>query len=137
MKKKIFVIILTALLLIVSESVILWWTAPKYFLKHEASADIKSISVFDGSTGKQFEITDSESIERIVDSIQGIKFKKSGISANVDGFCFSMSFHNQDGDLIDAFTVNSDNKIRKEPFFYDTDGDMNIFDFLKELENNI
>ncbi len=135
MKKKLFIIIITVVILVISESLILWWLAPKYFLKN--ADNIHSIEVFDGSTGKHFEITDTQSIERIVNGIQGKKFKKSGISANIDGFRFSMSFKDENGDLIDSFIINSNNKIRKEPFFYDTDGNMDIFDFLEQLENNI
>ncbi len=137
MKKKIFMIILIVIILAVAEAVILWWIAPKAFLKNQTTEDIQSIKVFDGSTGKQFEITDSESIARIVSSIQGVKFKKSGISENYEGFSFSMTFFDNSGKEIDSFIVNSDSQIRKDPFFYETEGNMNIFDFLKELENNI
>ncbi len=137
MKKKIFMIILIVVILAVAEAVILWWIAPKVFLKNQVAEDIQSIKIFDGSTGKQFEVTDKESIERIVSSIQSIKFKKSGISENYKGFSFSMTFFDNDGMEIDSFIVNSDSKIRKDPFFYETEGNMNIFDFLKELENNI
>ncbi len=137
MKKKIFTIILIAVILAVAEAGILWWIAPKTFLKNQTAEDIQSIKVFDGSTGKQFEITDNESIARIVSGIQGVKFKKSGISENYEGFSFSMTFSDNNGKEIDSFIVNSDSKIRKAPFFYETEGDMNIFDFLNELENNI
>ncbi len=135
MKKKAFIIILLVVLLIVAESIILWWISPRYFLKN--ANEIKCIEIFNGSTGKIFQVTDADKIQHIVSGIQGTKFKKSSISENIDGFAFRLTFYDDNGKTVDSFIVNSDSKIRNDPFFYETEKDMNIFAFIQELENNI
>lgn len=107
---------------------------PKKFGKNVNSSEVDHINVFDGNTGTGFTITDSEDIEYIVANIQGISMKRDGISLGRTGYSFKISYINSnDKDIIPVFILNSDNTIRKDPFFYRCDGGL-CFDYLKECE---
>ena len=99
-------------------------------------SDVKSISVFDGNTGNSFEISDTEEIHYIVENIQGIQMEKDKISIGYSGYSFRMKFYNEKGKEIESFIMNSDDTIRKDPFFYRCDGNL-CFDYLKELEGKL
>ena len=60
--------------------------------------------------------------------------KREGISLGRTGYSFKISYINSnDKDIIPVFILNSDNTIRKDPFFYRCDGGL-CFDYLKECE---
>ena len=131
MKKIPFLILGIALVLVVIAAI--WYFLPAAFLRGVAPSDITSISVFDGSTGEGFEISDPDEIRYIVENIQSAEMKKDTISIGYSGFCFRISFYDKTGKIMDSFTINSADTIRKDPFFYRCDGTL-CFDYLKELE---
>ena len=53
------------------------------------------------------------------------------------GTLFTLSFCDSNGKVVSEFTVNSDNTIRKDPFFYVTDGNMNIIEYLQFIEEEM
>lgn len=117
-KKKIFIGV-TILALIVLVTLVTWIT-PKTFLAGVESKTIQSISVRDGSSGKNYTITNPEDISEIVKKIQSQSFKKSGFSIFHMGTLYSLSFYDFDGKVVEEFVVNADDTFRKDPFFYST-----------------
>ena len=133
MKKK-YILCGVAAILVISVSIIfIWYFSPKTFLKNVNASDVYAISVFNGSTGKSYTIENSDEIKYIVENIQGIEMKRNNISSNYDGFGFSLTFKDADGNTIDGFIVNSAETIRDDPFFYRCEGGV-CFEYLKSLE---
>ena len=53
----------------------IWYFLPTFFERVEPS-DVKSIAVFNGNTGKDFDISDADEIRYIVENTQGIRMEK-------------------------------------------------------------
>ena len=135
MKRKQIILISLAGLIIVAAIILgVWYSTPKTFLNGLDTSEVLSISVFDGNTGKEFTIEDSEEIEQIIDNIQGIEMKRDNISVGYSGYRFRMRFMDKNEGVIDSFIINSPDSIRDDPFFYRCDGSL-CFDYLKELED--
>ena len=135
MKKKFVLYGITSILMLVFVITCLWHSSPKVFLKGINSADVVSISVFNGSTGKQMTLESREEIDAIVNNIQTVKMKRGKISSNYDGYSFSLTFKDAYGNTIDSFIINSKTVIRDDPFFYESENGELCFAFLQELEN--
>ena len=132
MKKKILILVIIIVVLLLG--VVGYYFMPKTFGKNVNPSEVYHINVFDGNTGTDFTITDSEDIKYVVANIQGISMKKDGISLGRKGYSFRISYaDSNDKDVIPVFILNSDNTIRKDPFFYVCEGGL-CFDFLKECE---
>ena len=135
MKKK---YVLYGIILVLTIGIIVacsWYFTPKSFLKGVDGNEIASISVFNGSTGRRMTLEDTEDIAIIVDNIQSMRLKRGKISSNYDGYAFSLTFRDKEGNIIDSFIVNSKTVIRDDPFFYECENGDLCFTFLQELEN--
>ena len=115
--------------------VILLWQLPTYFLRDTEPEEIASIHIFNGNSGNEFEVTDTEDIAFITEHIRQSAFKKDRCSLMYSGFLYRMHFVHADGQKIQSFIVNSDDTIRKDPFFYTCDGNMGVVAYLEHLEN--
>lgn len=124
-------------ILIIIAAALIWYFIPTSFLKDIDASEIYSISVRDGNSGINFVIEDREDIAYIVGNIQERRFKKDGISLYRMGTAFDLSFCDEDGKILSEFIVNSYNVIRKDPFFYVSDDNMNINAYLQELEEKL
>lgn len=127
MKKK---YILPALVLIVLAC---WYVSPTFFLKN--AEDVASIQVFNASNGHAFVIEDPEDAAYIVGSIQSQRFQREEISLFQKGSLYHLSFLDSEGKEQHRLIINSDKWIRRDPFTYFTDGDMEIMDLLRERED--
>ena len=116
MKKKIFIV--ASILIFVIICGIIWYMMPSHFLKSVSEEDIKFIHVFNGNNGSNYTIGDKEQISYIVDNIQNISFKKTGISLGRKGYQYRLTFEDIDGKIVDEFIINSSNTLRNDPFFY-------------------
>lgn len=131
MKKKILII--TCILAALAAGVVIWWKLPVHFLAGEEPAQIASIEVFDGNTGKGFTVEDSAEIASIVENIQGCAMTRDRISLGYSGYRFRMTFVDKNGREIDSFIVNAAGSIRKDPFFYRSAAEGLCYDYLQEL----
>lgn len=133
-KKRITAIaIITAVLLIG----VFLYMMPKSFGKGIDPKQVHHINVFDGQTGEGFTIDDPAQIRHIVQNIQSIPMHRDGISMGRMGYGFKISYIDEnDRDVVPLFYMNSDDTIRKDPFFYRCEGGLG-FDYLKELEADI
>ena len=134
MKKK---YIMLGIVVVLMVSAFIWWNVPTSFLASVNANEIISIHVRNGNNGNSFEIESQEDILYIVDNIQKQSFEKDGFSLFNMGTLYTLSFYNADGKLISKFIVNSDDTIRKDPFFYRTNssGLQTIIDYLNTLED--
>lgn len=132
MKKKASLIVILAIVVLIAISSV-WYFFPTNFLSGVEPSDIKSISVFDGNTGKGFDVGNTDEIYHIVENIQNADMRKDKLSIGYTGWSFNVKFYNEAGKEIENFIINSADTIRKDPFFYRCD-DALCFNYLKELE---
>ena len=113
-----------------------WYFTPKTFLAEIDPSEVASISVFDGSTGNHFTLTDSGEIRTVVENIKSVPTERGKLSLGYMGYSFRMSFIDEDGREIDSFILNGKDTIRDDPFFYYSDDpeDEFCFEYMKELE---
>ena len=135
MKKMHILYGIATLLLLSFVAAAIWYFSPKVFLKGIDSSDIASIYVSNGSTGQHFAIESREDIDTIASNIQSLKMKRGKFSSNYDGFEFSLTFKDKNGNVIESFIINSKSEIRNDPFFYECLNGELCFAFLQELEN--
>lgn len=100
----------------------LWYTHPTHFLKRLDVDRVETVILFDGNTGYEMEITDRKEIESIVDNIRSFTFTrvkgKDGISIVEMGYRFRLIFEDGDGTELDRVIVDSEEVIRRDPFYY-------------------
>lgn len=133
MKKKILIPAIVMLILIALAAA--FYFTPKRFGKNVNPSDVDHINVFDGNTGVGFTIDDPEDIQYIVENIQNYQMKKDGVSLGKVGYNFKITYvDGNDKAIIPEIILNSDDTIRKDPFFYRCDGGL-CFDYIKEIES--
>jgi hypothetical protein len=131
--KRISVVILVAAVAVIV-GLTVWYFSPKTFLKGAESADVSSISVFDGNTGNSFVIDDESEIRYIVENIQSVSMTRGKVSVGYSGYSFRMEFYDNSGNVTDSFIMNSADTIRDDPFFYSCDGEL-CFGYIEGLES--
>ena len=135
MKKKITIVVSIFLVLMIVSAA--YYFTPKIFGKGVDPLNVDHINVFDGNTGVGFTVDNSGDIQYIVENIQSKPMRRGGVSLGRMGYKFSIEYVDKnDKDIIPIFFINSDNTIRKDPFFYHCDGGLCI-EYLTELENKI
>ncbi len=135
MKKKL-IILISALLLLLMGAVVFYCT-PKTFGTDIVPSDVDHIQVIDGTTGLRFSISAPEDIRHIVKNLQSHPMQKSGLSLCTMGYGFKITCvdaHNKP--LIPEIILNSNDTIRKDPFFYQCDGGL-CYEYIKEIASGI
>lgn len=118
MKKKVSVLLAVALILILGVAV--WYNAPIDLINLDPH-EVMEIVVFNGNSGNATHIEDKEQIQHIIDNLNDIKVKRSKPSVGYMGYSFKMTIYLSNGNEADGwnnFIINSDDTIRKDPFFY-------------------
>lgn len=134
MKKKAAIPVIC--LLLIAAALAAFFT-PKAFGKHVHPDKVDHILVFDGNTGFGFTIDNREQIQYIVENLQSHPVRRTGISLGMTGYGFKISYvDSTDHAIIPLFLLNSQNTIRKDPFFYRCDGGL-CFDYLKDIERQL
>ncbi len=118
MKKKISILLSVVLILLVGIAV--WYHAPINLMNLDAN-EVMEIVVFNGNSGNTTHIEDKEQIQHIIDNLNDVEVKRSRLSAGYSGYSFKVTIYLSDGNEADDwnnFIINSDDTIRKDPFFY-------------------
>ena len=89
--------------------------------------------LFDGNTGDELEITAKKDITHIVENVQSVPVRREGIAFLNLGYRFIMTFEGADGTEIAKFTINDENTIRGEFFYYVNEDGGLCFDYLWHL----
>lgn len=132
--KKIKITAVLVVLIALIAALAVWYFSPKVFLDGVEPSEISSVTVFDGNTGKEFEIGGGDDIRYITENIQGAEMKKDGFSLGNSGYGFRMTFYDADGKEIESFILNGGGEIRKDPFFYKCGGGL-CYNYVKMLED--
>ena len=81
--------------------------APVTFLKGTAPEEIACISIFDGNTGEVSDITKAEDVAYILENLQSVPVRRTGISILEPGYRFRMTFTDESGAVVEELTINS------------------------------
>lgn len=130
--KKAISVFLTVVCIIVAAFV--WYRMPTRLLPGVNASDISRIEVFDGNTGKRFDIDREADVARILNDLQSATLRREGISLGYVGERFRLTFYDKAEKELTHFTVNSESTIRRDPFFYRDQTSSLCVDVLEELE---
>ncbi len=118
MKKKIAILLSVIVILLVGIAV--WYNAPIDLMNLDPN-EVMEIVVFNGNSGNTTPIEDKEQIQHIIDNLNDVEVKRSKPSVGYSGYSFKVTIYLSDGNEADDwnnFIINSDDAIRKDPFFY-------------------
>ena len=100
--------------------IVVWFNIPLDLMDLDPN-EVMEIVVFNGNSGNATHITDKEQIQHIVENLNGVEVKRSKPSLGYMGYSFKVTIYLSDGNEAgdwNNFIINSDDTIRKDPFFY-------------------
>ena len=118
MKKKI--IILLSAMAILFAGIAIWYNTPIDLMDLDHN-EVMEIVVFNGNSGNTTHIKDKEQIPHIIANLNDVEVKRAKLSVGYSGYSFKVTIYLSDGNEADDwnnFIINSDDSIRKDPFFY-------------------
>lgn len=118
MKKKI--IILLSAMAILFAGIAIWYSTPIDLMDLDHN-EVMEIVVFNGNSGNTTHIKDKEQIQHIIANLNDVEIKRAKLSVGYSGYSFKVTIYLSDGNEADDwnnFIINSDDSIRKDPFFY-------------------
>lgn len=118
MKKKI--IILLSAMAILFAGIAIWYNTPIDLMDLDHN-EVMEIVVFNGNSGNTTHIKDKEQIQHIIANLNDVEIKRAKLSVGYSGYSFKVTIYLSDGNEADDwnnFIINSDDSIRKDPFFY-------------------
>ncbi|MBO5523641.1 MAG: hypothetical protein J5986_08220 [Roseburia sp.] len=133
MKKKIAILLSVIVVLIVGIAV--WYNAPIDLMNLDPN-EVKEIVIFNGNSGNSTHIQDKEQIQHIIDNLNDVEVKRSKLSAGYSGYSFKVTIYLSDGNESDGwnnFIINSDDTIRKDPFFYSAAKEKIDYDYITNI----
>ena len=116
-------------------SFVVWYNAPIDLMSLECN-EVLEIVVFNGNTGNVTHINDKEQIRHIIENLNGVELKRSKPSVGYSGYSFKTTIYLLDGNEADGwnnFIINSDDTIRKDPFFYTVNEGKIDYDYIKSI----
>lgn len=133
MKKKITILLSAAVILLTGIAV--WYNAPIDLMDAD-SGEVMEIVVFNGNSGNATHITDKEHIRHMIDNLNDIEIKRSKPSAEYAGYGFKVTIYLSDGNEAgdwNNFMINSEDTIRKDPFFYSVTKGTIDYDYIESI----
>ena len=133
MKKKIVIVLSVILICLIG--VIVWYNTPLGFTDL-APDEVMEIVVFNGNSGETTHITDEQQIQHIIQNLNDVEVKRSKPSVGYMGYSFKMTIYLSDGNEADGwnnFIINSENTIRKDPFFYSVVSGEIDYDYIESI----
>lgn len=133
MKKKIVIVLSVILICLIG--VIVWYNTP-LGLTDLAPDEVMEIVVFNGNSGERTHISDEQQIQHIIQNLNDVEVKKSKPSVGYMGYSFKMTIYLSDGNEADGwnnFIINSENTIRKDPFFYSVVSGEIDYDYIESI----
>ncbi|MDG5789261.1 hypothetical protein QA612_17515 [Evansella sp. AB-P1] len=126
-KKRIFIFIPIVLLLAFAMTYI-----PHSVVSMEPNK-VSKITIFDGNTGYDIEITDEDQIDHIITNLNAVTFQKGKSSFGYMGYSFRTTIYNQKRKRLKDFIINSNDTIRYKGFFYTDKAQSIDYDYIKDL----
>lgn len=133
MKKMIIILLSVVAIFLVGFSV--WYNAPIDLMSLDHNK-VLEIVVFNGNTGNTTHIVDKEQIQHIIENLNDVELKRSKPSVGYSGYSFKTTIYLIDGNEANGwnnFIINSDDTIRKDPFFYTVNKGKIDYDYIKSI----
>ncbi|MFJ5714281.1 hypothetical protein [Neobacillus sp. NPDC093127] len=96
-------------------------------------SNVSKITVFDGNTGKDLEITNVTDINRIIGNLNEVTFQKGKPSFMYMGYSFRTTIFDNKGKSIEELIINSNDTIRYKGFFYTSIENSIDYDYIGQL----
>lgn len=128
--KKILIGGCIALVLILG--LLIWWRTPYSMIKI-APTEVSNIAIFNGNTGESITVTNASDIEHIIQNLKGVKLHREKLSIGYVGYTFRITIYKVNGEIYQEFIINSNDTIRKDPFFYRDPSESIDYEFIREL----
>ena len=100
--------------------------------------DLESVSyieVMSGLTGQRIKVKDADSVQKVMDDIESLKYEKKNAVEEV-GYAYRIRFYNENDDELGRIFITEENghQISYDGYYYLVEADLNInVDFLEEL----
>ena len=100
--------------------------------------DLESVShleVMSGLTGQKITIKDADSVQKVMDDIESLKYEKKKAVEEV-GYAYRIRFYNENDDILGRIYITEENghQISYDGYYYLVEADQNInVNFLEEL----
>ena len=133
MKKKIVIVLSVIVICLIG--IIVWYNTP-LGLTDLAPDKVMEIVVFNGNSGETTYITDEQQIQHIIQNLNDVEVKRSKPSVGYMGYSFKITIYLSDGNEADGwnnFIINSENTIRKDPFFYSVVTGKIDYDYIESI----
>lgn len=95
--------------------------------------NVSKITIFDGSTGYDLEITDEVEIHHIINNLNDITFQKGKSSLFYMGYSFRTTIYDQKGREQQELIINSEDTIRYKGFFYTAKDNTIDYQYIRDL----
>ncbi|MEA3423975.1 MAG: hypothetical protein U9Q80_09305 [Bacillota bacterium] len=126
---------LTSIIFVIIIGSLIWWNTP-CSITNIAPSEVSEIGIFNGNTGKSISITDATDIEHIIKNLNTIFLKREKISLGYMGYTYKTTIYKINGDVYKEFIINSNDFIRKDPFFYRVSSGIIDYEFINEIMLN-
>lgn len=133
MKRKLTVLLTIAVIILAGA--VIWYNIPIDLMNLEHD-EVMEIVVFNGNTGNATHIKDKKQIEHIINNLNDIELKRSKPSVGYLGYSFKITVYLSDGNEAgdwNNFIINSDDTIRKDPFFYKVVSEKIDYDYIADI----
>jgi hypothetical protein len=110
----------------------IWWVVPTKIVSINAM-EVQKIEIFNGNSGEVIVISDRSEIEHIINNLNSISFKRDKISIGYMGISFKTTIYKSNGRVYKKFIINSNDTIRKDPFFYKDSSKSIDFKYFEKL----
>lgn len=133
MKQKIVIVL--SVIVIFLAGIAIWYNVPIDLMNLEYN-EVVEIVVFNGNSGNVTHITDKEQIQHIVENLNTIEIRRSKLSVGYSGHSFKVTICLSDENEIGNwknFIINSDDTIRKDPFFYSVTKGKIDYSYIKNI----
>lgn len=94
---------------------------------------VSKITIFDGNTGNETDITDEKKINQIITNLNAVTFQKGKPSFGYMGYSFRTTIFDEDGKELKEFIINSSDTIRYKGFFYTSKRNAIDYGYIEEL----
>lgn len=111
-KKKTLIIVLSIILALVI-AFLIWFFMPRKIITVDIDK-AKSITLFNGTTGRTFEITDKEEIEYIYDKLKDVRCRVEWLSGM--GSTYQVYFEDADGHTLDYVILKLTSRVARDGF---------------------
>ncbi|WP_078551467.1 hypothetical protein [Bacillus alkalicellulosilyticus] len=94
---------------------------------------VSKITVFDGNTGNDIEITEQNDINHIITNLNDVTFQKGKPSFMYTGYSFKTTIYDTKGRSVKELTINSNDTISYNGFFHNVTDQIIDYEFIEEL----